>query len=139
MEHLPHEFKLLWHNNTTKPASAFSDCNLPTLCARCRGRDGSKRPGADLTAAVPCGFCRCSKDLGHPPYITPPNGDSPSTTAETPPIAHVRGPGGSKGKGAGRMGGDTFGSTASADGFTAAVAGAPNGGVDSSKRRSLSS
>jgi hypothetical protein len=72
IEHLPHEFKLLWHNDSIRPGGSYSDCNLPSLCARCRGRDGTRRQPADLMAAVPCGFCRCAGDLGNPPYITPP-------------------------------------------------------------------
>ena len=73
IEHLPHEFKLLWqsaHNRTIRPA--HGDCNLPSTCAQCRGRDGAARPGADMMAPAPCAFCRCRGDLPTPPYITPP-------------------------------------------------------------------
>uniref|UniRef100_A0A7S3SKY6 Sulfotransferase domain-containing protein n=2 Tax=Emiliania huxleyi TaxID=2903 RepID=A0A7S3SKY6_EMIHU len=73
IEHLPHEFKLLWqsaHNRTIRPA--HGDCNLPSTCAKCRGRDGAAKPGADMMAPAPCAFCRCRGDLPTPPYITPP-------------------------------------------------------------------
>ena len=70
-QHLPHEFKLLYHNETIDHPH-LSNCNLPSLCAKCRTRDGLQRPVADLMASVPCGFCRCGSDLHHPPYITLP-------------------------------------------------------------------
>ena len=70
-QHLPHEFKLLYHNETIDHPH-LSNCNLPSLCAKCRTRDGLQRPVADLMASIPCGFCRCGSDLHHPPYITLP-------------------------------------------------------------------
>ena len=71
LQHLPHEFKLLYHNETIDHPH-LSNCNLPSLCAKCRTRDGLQRPVADLMASIPCGFCRCGSDLHHPPYITLP-------------------------------------------------------------------
>ena len=54
IEHLPHEYKLLWHNSSGLNGPGRSDCNLPTLCFQCRGgRDGSapaRRP--DVAAAM---------------------------------------------------------------------------------------
>ena len=68
ISHLPHEFKLMWHN-----ASAHSsNCNLPSICNACRGKSGKLRPVASLSSAKPCGFCRCDADLHMPPYITLP-------------------------------------------------------------------
>jgi hypothetical protein len=73
IDHLPHEFKLLWHNSTNLVGSGRSDCNLPSLCSACRGgKDGANRPTADLMASVPCGWCRCSSDLGEPTLVTVP-------------------------------------------------------------------
>uniref|UniRef100_A0A7S2JDN4 Uncharacterized protein n=1 Tax=Haptolina brevifila TaxID=156173 RepID=A0A7S2JDN4_9EUKA len=79
IDHLPHEFKLLWHNHSLNdaPSASRSNCNLPSICHQCRGRDGSKRPGADLMNPLPCGFCRCSSDLKDTSrdavYVTPPD------------------------------------------------------------------
>ena len=84
IDHLPHEFKLLWHNSSTldlgdSPAGRAnspvegpgrSNCNLPSLCHRCRGRDGTRRPRADLMSPSPCGFCRCAGDLPEASYVT---------------------------------------------------------------------
>ena len=84
IDHLPHEFKLLWNNQSaaldmgdtgraklgidTGRAKLGSDCNLPSACYRCRGKEGTLRPPTDLMAIVPCGFCRCAND--EPPYVT---------------------------------------------------------------------
>ena len=73
IEHLPHEFKLLWHNASNLEGSGRSNCNLPAICHQCRGgKDGYKRPAADLMASLPCGFCRCQADLEEPSLITLP-------------------------------------------------------------------
>lgn len=74
IDHLPHEFKLLWHGNTSALDSVHSrsNCNLPSVCNRCRGKDGRLRPVALLSSSLPCGFCRCDTDLDNPPYITLP-------------------------------------------------------------------
>ena len=76
VEHLPHEFKLLWHNHSSldAPNAGRANCNLPTMCAHCRGKDGSRRPPADLMAAIPCGLCRCASDVHEPILLTPPKG-----------------------------------------------------------------
>ena len=66
--------QLLWHGNESAlTAGPRSNCNLPSVCNRCRGKDGKKRPVASLSAALPCGFCRCGADLHKPPYITLPH------------------------------------------------------------------
>ena len=64
IEHLPHEYKLLWHNNSALnvKATGRASCNLPTICSQCRGKDGTRRLAADLMSPVPCGFCRCAGD-----------------------------------------------------------------------------
>ena len=62
IESLPFEYKLLWHNETIDHPF-LSSCNLPGICGKCRGRDGAKRPTADLMANEPCGFCRCGSDM----------------------------------------------------------------------------
>ena len=77
IDHLPHEFKLLWHsavhNSSALSGPGRADCNLPSLCHACRGgRDGDKRPPADLMANVPCGWCRCANDLHEPSLVTLP-------------------------------------------------------------------
>ena len=92
IEHLPHEFKLLWHNSSTAAMGVMppkgetrvegqgrSNCNLPAICHQCRGgREGQhKRPPADLMAAMPCGFCRCHGDLDEPTLITLPTATAP--------------------------------------------------------------
>ena len=82
IDHLPHEFKLLWHNSSNLNGPALSgpgrsDCNLPSLCHQCRGgKDGYKRPPADLMSPIPCGWCRCASDMHEPSFVTlPPEGD----------------------------------------------------------------
>ena len=54
------------------PSAGRSNCNLPTLCNQCRGKDGERRPVADLMASIPCGFCRCATDLNEASYISLP-------------------------------------------------------------------
>ena len=54
LQHLPHEFKLLYHNETIDHPH-LSNCNLPSLCAKCRTRDGLQRPVADLMASSRAG------------------------------------------------------------------------------------
>ena len=106
IEHLPHEFKLLWHSSNKAPDAperphngtnmlegpGRSNCNLPTICHHCRGgKDGDKRPAADLMSNIPCGFCRCASDLAQPSLVTlPPAPETEAATArssetETPP------------------------------------------------------
>ena len=67
IDHLPHEFKLLWHNGSAldAPATSRSNCNLPTICHQCR-KDGIRRQAVDLMSPTPCGFCRCATDLPTP-------------------------------------------------------------------------
>ena len=43
IESLPFEYKLLWHNETIDHPF-LSNCNLPGICGKCRGRDGTTRP-----------------------------------------------------------------------------------------------
>jgi len=86
IEHLPHEFKLLWHGNASREmVPARANCNLPSICQRCRGEHGGLRPVASLSDALPCGFCRCNTDLEHPPYVTPPKLDAPSFQNDSQP------------------------------------------------------
>ena len=70
-----------------------SNCNLPTICFQCRGgKDGEKRPAADLMARPPCGFCRCAADLGQPSLVTLPTATptaEPMPPATEPPAAHA--------------------------------------------------
>lgn len=86
IEHLPHEFKLLWHNSSNTASGVTPkgetrvegpgrlNCNLPKVCHQCRGgREASdRRPVADLMASLPCGFCRCRGDLGEQTLVTLP-------------------------------------------------------------------
>jgi len=74
IDHLPHEFKLLWHNASALNGPGRSSCNLPTMCHKCRGRDGERREPADLMAQLPCGFCRCANDLHEEAFVTLPPG-----------------------------------------------------------------
>jgi len=89
IDHLPHEFKLLWNNISghalEDPARGRSNCNLPTACHHCRGKDGGRRPAADLMASIPCGFCRCASDLDNPPYVTLPS--DVAAADRVPPVA----------------------------------------------------
>ena len=62
INHLPYEYKLLWHNQTIDHPF-LSNCNLPSICGKCRGPHGTKRPEADLMGSEPCGFCRCGSDM----------------------------------------------------------------------------
>ena len=91
IEALPYEYKLLWQNETIDHPF-LSNCNLPSVCGKCRGRDGTKRPVADLMSEEPCGFCRCGSDVHKIELITlPPLAERPkpggrpaSTTAFGP-------------------------------------------------------
>ena len=83
-------YKLLWHNSTIDHPF-LSNCNLPSICGKCRGRDGAKRPTADLMANEPCGFCRCGSDMrdASSNYIT-----LPAEMPKLPEATQVIGPDG---------------------------------------------
>ena len=50
-----------------------------------RGRDGTKRPVADLMSPDPCGFCRCSSDMLNSELITlPPLAERPKPAELVP-------------------------------------------------------
>jgi len=84
IESLPFEYKLLWHNETIDHPF-LSNCNLPGICGKCRGRDGTKRPVADLMSPDPCGFCRCSSDMLNSELITlPPLAERPKPAELVP-------------------------------------------------------
>jgi len=96
IDHLPHEFKLLWQTshsleppsqaamNRSMEGPGRSNCNLPSICHQCRGRDGYRRPVADLMSHVPCGFCRCAYDLHAPSLVTLP-ANAPEHATQWPP------------------------------------------------------
>ena len=76
IDHLPHEFKLLWHNASdfsphpsTINGPGRSDCNLPTICYQCHSGAERHRPQADLMAPLPCGWCRCTSDLNEESFV----------------------------------------------------------------------